>query len=257
VTDLRWRVILDPPLPGHVNMARDHALARVLSSGEGILRLYRWNPPTVSFGRNEPARGFYSEAAAREEGVGLVRRPTGGRAVLHHRELTYALVFPLHAFGGLKAAYRLINRGLLAGIQALGAMAELASPSGPSLPPDAGPCFRQPAEGEVTALGRKLIGSAQVRIGESVLQHGSIILDGDQDLLRRLRGDEEPVPPPATLKNLLGSVPDTGTLGEALEGGLAGVLGGSWRRDALRAQEKREARELERHYLDPEWTWRV
>jgi hypothetical protein len=177
--------------------------------------------------------------------------------VLHHRELTYALVFPLHAFGSLKTSYRLINQGLLSGIRALGALAELATPSGPSLPPGAGPCFRRPAEGEVTALGRKLVGSAQVRMGGSVLQHGSIILDGDQDLLRRLRDDGEPVPPPATLQSLLGAVPDLDTLGEALQAGLAGILGGSWGRGCLRTAEESAARELEGHYLDPEWTWRV
>jgi lipoate-protein ligase A len=238
-------------------MARDHALATSLENGEGVLRLYRWDPPTVSFGRNEPARGVYSEEVGLELGVGFVRRPTGGRAVLHHLELTYALAFPLHAFGGLKASYRLINRGLLVGIQALGGPAELAAPSGPSLPPDAGPCFRQPAEGEVTALGRKLIGSAQVRMGDAVLQHGSIILDGDQDLLRRLRGDENPVPPPATLKGVLGRVPAQEVLTEVLRTGLAEVLGGEWMTDILRADEKSAAQELEGHYLDREWTWRL
>jgi len=257
MTALRWRILRDPPLPGHRNMARDHALAASLKGGEGILRLYRWAPPTVSFGRNEPTRGLYGEEAARREGVGFVRRPTGGRAVLHHRELTYALVFPLNSLGGLKASYRLINKGLLAGIRALGAAAELAAASGRSLPPDAGPCFRQPAEGEVTALGRKLIGSAQVRIGEVVLQHGSIILDGDQDVLQRLRGDSEEVPPPATLKTLLGFLPGMEALSGAVESGLEDVLGGDWVADEYREDEKRAAEEQEDHYLDPEWTWRV
>lgn len=255
--ELRWRVLLDPPLPGHVNMARDHALATSLKDGEGVLRLYRWSPPTISFGRNEPSRGLYRENVAREEGIGFVRRPTGGRAVLHYEELTYALVFPLEASGGLKASYRRINEGLLAGIQALGAAAELAAASGRSLPPDAGPCFRQPAEGEVTAMGRKLIGSAQVRMGESVLQHGSIILEGDQGFLKRVRLDAEEVPPPATLRSLLGVLPELDALGGGLRLGLATVLGGSWREDRFREDEKRAAETLGDHYLDPEWTWRV
>lgn len=255
--ELRWRILVDPALRGSQNMARDHALATSLKDGEGALRFYRWDPPTVSFGRNEPSRGLYRDDVAREEGVEFVRRPTGGRAVLHHRELTYALVFPLGAPGGLKASYRRINQGLLAGIQALGAAAELATGSGRSLPPDAGPCFRQPAEGEVTALGKKLIGSAQVRIGGAVLQHGSIILDGDQGFLRRVRGNAEDVPPPATLKSLLGVVPESDTLARALQLGLAAVLGGSWSADGFREDEKRAADVLEDHYLDPEWTWRV
>jgi lipoate-protein ligase A len=258
MSSLHWRVLVDPPLPGHANMARDHALAQLLDSSAGALRLYRWNPPTVSFGRNEPTRGRYLEGLARAEGVGFVRRPTGGRAVLHDRELTYALVFPQKAFGGLKRSYRLINQGLLAGIRTLGARAELAAASGPSLPPDAGPCFRRPAEGEVMALGRKLIGSAQVRIGGSVLQHGSIILEGDQDLLGRLRGrGEVAVSPPASLRELLGFLPRLDILSEAIQRGLSSVLGGVWVPDSFREGEERAAEALEARYLDPAWTWRV
>jgi lipoate-protein ligase A len=171
--------------------------------------------------------------------------------------LTYALAFPLGTFGGLKKAYRIINRGLLAGLQKLGAVVQLASDTGPTLPPDAGPCFRQPAEGEVMALGRKLIGSAQVRIDESVLQHGSIILDGDQDVLRRLRGEEEPDPPPATLKSLLGGVPDAALLSTCIRDGLEETLGGSWVDGGYSSDEKMAADELQAHYEDSGWTWRV
>ncbi|MBT8396188.1 MAG: hypothetical protein HKO65_01010 [Gemmatimonadetes bacterium] len=257
VSRIEWRVLNDPPLPGSVNMARDHALADCLGPGMGVLRLYEWDPPTVSFGRNEPASGIYSAERAAEEGVAYVRRPTGGRAVLHHKELTYGLVFPLGTFGGLRKAYRIINRGLLAGLQELGASVQLASDTGPSLPPDAGPCFRQPAEGEVVALGRKLIGSAQTRMGTSVLQHGSIILDGDQDVLRRLREEEDPVPPPATLRSLLGGVPDMGALRAAVQAGLAKTIGGAWSDAVYAPNEKMAARELEAHYEDSGWTWRV
>jgi len=238
-------------------MARDHALAASLESGEGVLRLYRWDPPTVSFGRNEPASGIYSMERAREEGVAYVRRPTGGRAVLHDQELTYALCFSVGLFGGLKKAYRLINRGLLAGLQKLGAAVQLASDTGPGLPPDAGPCFRQPAEGEVMAMGRKLIGSAQVRLDDVVLQHGSIILDGNQDVLRRLRGDAEPVPPPATLRSLLGTVPEVSLLELSIQEGLAETLGGSWSAGKYRENEKMAEEELRIHYEDSAWTWRV
>jgi lipoate-protein ligase A len=250
-------VIQDGALPGHTNMARDHGLTTCLAEDEGILRLYRWDPPTISVGRNEPAQGRYVEAAASQEGIAFVRRPTGGRAVLHDGELTYALCFPVHTFGGLKRAYRVINKGLLEGIRLLGAAVELAAAAGPALRPDAGPCFRQPAEGEVMALGRKLIGSAQVRMDQAVLQHGSIILEGTQDVLRRLRVDEEPVPPPATLKSLLGLIPPAEVLVDSIQRGLSATFGGSWERDDYRDNEKMAARDLEPHYLDPEWTWRV
>ena len=238
-------------------MARDHALTVGLSPNEGVLRLYRWDPPTISFGRNEPTFDRYLEAAAASEGVAFVRRPTGGRAVLHHRELTYALAFPIGTFGGLKQAYRMINKGLLEGLRIMGAAVELAASTGPSLRPDAGPCFRAPAEGEVMALGRKLIGSAQVRMDRCVLQHGSIILDGDQNVLRRLRTDDEPVPPPATVKSLLGVVPTMDVLADSIRKGLALTFGGFWAEDDYRSNEKMAARDLEAHYLDPEWTWRV
>lgn len=107
------------------------------------------------------------------------------------------------------------------------------------------------------ALGRKLIGSAQVRMDQCVLQHGSIILDGDQDLLRRLRTDDEPVPPPATVKALLGVIPSMEVLADSIRKGLALTFSGSWAEDDYRSNEKMAARDLEAHYLDPEWTWRV
>jgi lipoate-protein ligase A len=191
-----------------------------------------------------------------EEGVTFVRRPTGGRAVLHHLELTYSVVFPLGRLGGLKNAYRRINRGLREGLSTLGAAVELAGRTGPSLPPDAGPCFRQPAEGEVTALGRKLVGSAQVRLGDVVLQHGSIILDGDQELLRRLRIDDEPVPPPATLKSVLGRVPDLAEIRNAVRAGLEAGLGGDWASGYYGDDERMAAERLLVHYEDSGWTWR-
>ena len=253
---LAWRVIVDGALPGQVNMARDHALALSVNEGTGVLRLYQWDPATISFGRNEPSRGLYSKSRAEDEGVAFVRRPTGGRAVLHHQELTYALVFPLGTFGGLKKAYRIINKGLLAGLQSMGVSVDLAAGTGPALSPDAGPCFRQPAEGEVMALGRKLIGSAQVRMGDNILQHGSIILDGDQDVLRRLRGDHEPVPPPATVKALMGVTPELPVMEACVREGLAHTLGGLWEEGDYGEDEKMAAGELESHYGDEDWTWR-
>jgi len=177
--------------------------------------------------------------------------------VLHHQELTYAVVFPLGAFGGLKKAYRLINQGLLKGLEKLGAAVELAPTAGTALPPDAGPCFRAPAEGEVTAAGRKLIGSAQVRMGGAVLQHGSIILDGRQDLLGRLRSRKEDVPAPATLRGVLGRVPDIQALERAVQEGLAATLGGRWDSGSWGPDEKMAEESLAAHYEDPGWTWRV
>lgn len=193
--DLRWLVRVDPPLTGAENMAWDHTLARELPGGAAVLRLYTWLRPTLSFGRNEPATGVYSPGRIDDAGFDVVRRPTGGRAVLHHRELTYSVAAPIRPFGGVRAAYGLINRALAVGLATLVREFEgapvpgtigLAGPRKPARP-DAGPCFRAPAEGEVMALGRKLVGSAQVKIGEALLQHGSILLEDDQLLIPPLR----------------------------------------------------------------------
>src|SRR5690606_17502269 len=103
------------------------------------------------------------DRAVASRAVDFVRRPTGGRAVLHDRELTYAVVVPHRALGGPRAAYRAINEALVMGLRALGVDASV-SERGRVLPPDAGPCFQVAAPGEVVADGRKLVGSAQARL---------------------------------------------------------------------------------------------
>src|SRR5690606_20969533 len=143
-----------------------------------------WNRSSVSFGRNEPASALYDRAALSEAGTHCVRRPTGGRAVVHERELTYCVVVPARAWGGPRRAYRRLNDALAAALRSLRAPAEVSA-AGASQGPGAGPCFAAPAPGEVVAGGRKLVGSAQARIGGALLQHGSILVGGDQALLER------------------------------------------------------------------------
>ena len=252
----RWRFISDPALPGAYNMALDHALARELIEGGAWLRLYRWERPTLSFGRNEPAAGLYDVDEGEALGVDFVRRPTGGRAVLHDQELTYAVVVEVGAFGGLRETYRRINEALVAGLTEVGAPAELAVATGPVPSVDAGACFDVPADGEVMADGRKLVGSAQVRIGRAILQHGSIILGGDQSVIGRL-GPGGPMPaPPATLGQLLGAPPARSDLEAALLEGFRRCMGGSWRADEPGSKERQAVAELDAQYRDPAWTWR-
>lgn len=236
-------------------MALDHALAECLGPGEGVLRFYAWAPHTVSFGRNEPARGVYDPGTAAREGLGLVRRPTGGRAVLHAWEVTYCAVFGERALGGARHAYLRMGEGLVAGLRELGCAADLAR-SGTSLPPDAGPCFQAPAPGEVVLGGRKLVGSAQVRMDGALLQHGSVILRGDQSALARLAGGEVDPFPPATLEEAVGPV-DWRDAAAALGRGMALALGGSWNEGGATAAEEARARELEaERYATDAWTWR-
>ena len=234
-------------------MARDHTLALSLPSGSAVLRLYRWVRPTLSLGRNEPAVGRYDLHALRRLGVDVVRRPTGGRAVLHRRELTYAAVLPARTMGGLRSAYVWINQRIAEGLASLGVPAEIARGCGAASPLDAGPCFRGAAEGEVVAEGRKLVGSAQARMGNVLLQHGSILLADDQDLLRRVfTGDLGGIDRPATVSELLGRDPEEGELERAL----AAAFGiGPECTDGPLCESLDDA-QLEERYRSEAWTWR-
>ncbi len=243
---LTWRLVRDEPRSGARNMAVDHALAACLRDGGGVLRLYTWERPTLSLGRNEPA-GPYAADALRAAFVDLVRRPTGGRAVLHNRELTYAVVAPIDAWGGVRAAYLRINQALAQALRSLGAPVDVAGGTR-ALAPDAGPCFQVPAAGEIIALGRKLVGSAQARIGSALLQHGSILLEGDQGPL----GGVEPI----GLRELLGDVSIDEVAGAVAES-LRTELGGRWGSGELDAVEREAADRLEAEtYARDTWTWR-
>src|SRR6266540_3038452 len=171
-----WKLLVDPRgRPGADNMALDEALLLEAGrTGARFLRLYRWDPPCLSLGRNEPAleRG----------GIATVRRPTGGRAVWHEHEVTYAVAAPIAAFGRLRDAYRAIHERLATALRSLGADVTLAAdrrtrPLGDR--PNA--CFAETIGGEVLVGGRKVVGSAQVRRGAAFLQHGSILLDGSDE----------------------------------------------------------------------------
>jgi lipoate-protein ligase A len=157
-------------------MATDEALLDAAARrGGAFLRLYRWDPPCLSLGRNDPT--------PERPGVATVRRPTGGRAVWHEHEVTYAVAAPIAIFGRLKNAYGAIHERLAAALRALGADVTLAEPPPRPMgrlaerPAD---CFATTAGGEILVHGRKLVGSAQVRRREAFLQHGSILLDGPE-----------------------------------------------------------------------------
>ena len=253
---LRWRVLCTPPRDGAANMALDEALLhRAAATGEGTLRVYAWSRPTLSLGRHQSARGRYDLARAAALGIAFVRRPTGGRAVLHHREVTYSIAAPAGpagSLGTLAESYAWINRLLVEGLRALGADVQVAAPAGRPPRPGIAPCFETPVEGELCAGGGKLVGSAQVRLHGALLQHGSILVDDDQPLAAELLREPGPPPPPAaTLRSLLGVAPTQRDVADALAGALgpaeALTLDGALREhaDALRTR-----------YDDPAWTWR-
>ncbi|MBI5827630.1 MAG: lipoate--protein ligase family protein [Deltaproteobacteria bacterium] len=188
-----WRLIESPRLTGARNMAQDEAILRASESGSGMpaLRLYGWSTPTVSIGCLQNA------APLACHGLPLVRRITGGRAVLHDREITYSVIAPnsLEVFsGGILDAYSAISRCIIEALRDIGVEATLerAGPR-PGRRPGGGAkdaCFHTPSRYEVMASGKKLVGSAQRRFKRTFLQHGSILFAMDEGLNARIFGGE-------------------------------------------------------------------
>ena len=239
-------------------MALDQALLEsVQQMPRAVLRFYRWQPACLSFGRNQPARGIYDEAVARELGIDIVRRPTGGLAVLHDRELTYAVIAPVDDFGGPRQSYRTINAALVAGLRLLGVDAQLATGDKRSAFGTVHPCFAEPAAGEVIADGQKLVGSAQRCEKRTLLQHGSILLDGSQDVVSRIAGLPFDMSGRATsVKAVLGRIPELDAMIDAMRQGFAQVFGCAVTPSGIPAPIRQRASELEALYQSPDWTWR-
>lgn len=252
-----WRLIVHGEADGASNMAVDEAILLAVAEGQALptLRLYAWAPTCLSLGRNQPLADIDLDAC-RAAGVGVVRRPTGGRAILHTDELTYSVALPAgdpRAAADVQEGYRRLSEGLLAGLRRLGVDAGPAGMQG-RRQGEAGPaCFEVPSTHEITAGGRKLAGSAQWRARGGVLQHGSLPLWGDlgriagllalpqaeRDALRlavRSRG--------ITLEQALGRAVPLAETADALAAGFAEALNLSWVEGALTAPELARAAEL-------------
>jgi lipoate-protein ligase A len=239
-------------------MATDHVLMdRARVTGEWVLRLYSWVRPTLSLGRNQPARGLYDMAAVHRHGVEIVRRPTGGRAILHHREVTYSVTGPARTAGSLSESYARVNRLLVDGLRRLGVDAALADSEGATPVPSAKPCFDLPSAGELVSGGRKLVGSAQWRERDALLQHGSILIDDDQPLVSALLcRPTMPPPEPATLRGLLGRAPTLDEVAAAFRAALA-ESGCDVAPLPEPDEEMRNAiASAATRYADDAWTWR-
>ena len=249
---------IDVPRRGAWNMAVDHALLEsVQQHPRAVLRLYRWRPACLSFGRNQPARGCYDEAAAHARGIDIVRRPTGGLAVLHDHELTYAVIAPVDRFGGPRASYHTINAALVAALRKIGVPAELSAGGKRSAFGSVHPCFAEPAAGEVVAAGRKLVGSAQRCENRVLLQHGSILLGGSQDAVASLAMVSYDVQDRATtVTALLGCAPRLNSLRDAIAAGFEEATCLAARHAELSGDTTKRASELEALYRSAEWTWR-
>ena len=255
----RWRLLLVPPRTGAENMARDSALqARAARSGETVFSIYSWSRPTLSFGRNQPADGFYNRERIRRAGIDVVRRPTGGRSILHHREVTYSVTAPIDG-ASLRQTYSRINRILQMGLGRLGVLVEAAASSPRAPAPSVRPCFETPSEGELVAEGAKLVGSAQWRENGALLQHGSILVDDDQSSLPELSASVPPVngslPTPATLHALLGRPPGAEEVARAMFDAVRSLEDAA-ATEIVEDDVRAEALNLVPHFLDEDWTWR-
>jgi lipoate-protein ligase A len=187
--DAPWRVVDDvhrADIDAAGQMAADLTMIERVAAGEGpIVRLYTWEPPALSTGRFQPASDIDLDAC-RARGVSVVRRPTGGRALLHGGDITYAVALPRPggAAGTVDAIYCYLAGGLRAGLAQLGVDAVVASTEGAT----GGACFASMRGSDLRVGGRKLCGSAQVHTGGVVLQHGSVLLHrlpfDETDLLR-------------------------------------------------------------------------
>jgi lipoate-protein ligase A len=250
-----WRLISDGNLPGARNMARDVAILEAVSAGEAppTLRLYGWDPPCLTLGKHQGI-GAVDLGFCGREGIDVARRATGGRALLHHLELTYAVVAPLGTRplpNALQEAYRLICGSLVGACRALGVRAVLTGGEvNLRLPNPAStvPCFEAPAEGEVVVGDRKLVGSAMRAHAGAILQHGAILLDWDGRLQAGAMGlddDSGLRPHVTTFAAELGRPVDRDEIETAVVHSLAAELGITFAPDAMSASETARAHALE------------
>ncbi len=217
-----WRILVDGPLPGLRNMQIDSELlgsAEASDVPQTVVRLYLWDKPTVSIGFSQVPEKAVDLAVCRELDVPVVARPTGGRAVLHDVELTYAVVsndearFPV---SGLQPTYLAVAKILAAGLGKLRICCSLApgareAPFSPRTDMK-NPCFASASRYELLVGGRKIAGSAQRRLRRSFLQHGSIPLRLDYERMARVLGA-----PPLLLRNSMTCIEEAATRPVALQ----------------------------------------
>lgn len=243
------------PRPGWQNMAIDHAMFDwAEATGGQLWRLYRWEPHCLSFGRHEPAARRYDRTRIDGLGIDCVRRPTGGRGVWHARELTYAVAAPVAAYGSLQSAYRAIHEVLARAVAGLGAAADLADDrSVPGL--GSGPCFAAAVGGEIVVGGKKVLGSAQRRGDTALLQHGSLLLEDDQSLVRSVHhAAAPPEAPEAPLSAILGRTVSFASAADAVSAALAEAGLGPAPLNLTDAVLQHAALHYDRYRSDT-WTW--
>jgi lipoate-protein ligase A len=264
---LKLRLILDDPADGASNMARDEAISRAVASGAQLptLRFYGWQPPCISLGQAQRIRSVDLDAIE-ADGVGVVRRPTGGLAILHTDEFTYSLSLPVGhplAEGDLMTSYRRIAGAIVDSLRRLGVEGANADRVAKEDRAKGPVCFEAPSDYEVVggAAGKKLVGSAQWRRVDGVLQHGSLPLRGDiARVCKYLVG----APPPeqvrahaGTLAEVAGRDASWAEVAGAWRAGFAETLGIAFETTALSEEESAAEHELlASRYANDAWTRR-
>ena len=186
-----WRWIADGLLTAEENMAVDSALLADCEQGRipPTVRLYGWAEPAITVGYSQKAEAELDIERCRELAIPIVRRPTGGRALLHFNELTYAVVAPVSILPfnrGLKATFQAVSEALVMGLQGLGIQGDINTSKQRSESGRSPACFASLNHCEITVDGKKLVGSAQKRTSKAFLQHGSVIIESNHTLFTSL-----------------------------------------------------------------------
>ena len=261
-----WRLLNTDHLDGASNMAIDEAISRAVQANlvPPTLRFFGWQPACLSLGQAQPG-GDVDQAACRAAGVDVVRRPTGGRAILHTDELTYSVSAPEReprVAGTIVESYKRLSAGLLNGLTLMGVPTrQVEQPDNHDR--DQGPvCFEVPSNYEIVFDGKKLVGSAQMRKAGVVLQHGTLPLHGDIariSLYLSKHPDQDRVRSRATtVEAAIGRLVDYDTAAGMMAQGFAQALNLQLAAGDLTSEERAWTEELRREkYAADEWTYRL
>lgn len=186
---MKWRFLISGKLSSAENMAIDEAIFYCVQDGRSLptIRFYDWEPSTVSCGYNQEIAKEVDLLALKKNGFGFVRRPTGGRLVLHDNEVTYAVISPAvgRLSGNVTESYSVISKALAKGLELMGINVdfERGNLSSEHQRQASNPCFTSSSRYELSYQRKKIVGSAQVRRNKCLLQHGSILLNHGQSKL--------------------------------------------------------------------------
>jgi lipoate-protein ligase A len=257
-----WGLIIDDsPHYGSWNMAVDDYLFQSLTEDpQTILRFYAWKNPTVSLGYSQKVLEVADVEFCKKNGIDIVRRMTGGKLVLHHKEVTYSLTSSdTEVFTAtLSDSYRLISEALMNGLKKMGLAPSLSSPAPQEYVRGNLPCFSYPSRNEVEVGGKKIIGSAQKRAAAKFIQHGSIPLEEDDDLLASitfLKEAREEVRM-ISLSKALGRTINFMRAVDVFVQGIEEYFGVRLKRRILGEEENETVRQIQKDkYGNPDWTF--